>query len=61
MSEDAVINLLKTLPETVLIDIFWKALVEVDVSPLTADEKEEIKRAKEEFEKGETIKWEDLK
>ena len=34
MPEDAVINMLKTLPEDVLIDIFWKTLVESDVSPL---------------------------
>jgi len=39
MSEDAVINMLKTLPEDVLIDIFWKTLVESDVSPLIEEEK----------------------
>ncbi|MBZ4682446.1 MAG: hypothetical protein JG778_1521 [Thermodesulfobacterium sp.] len=61
MPEDAIINLLKTLPEDVLIDIFWKTIVEVDVSPLTAEEKEEIKKAKDEYGKGETIKWENLK
>ena len=52
---------MKTLPEDVLIDIFWKTIVEVDVSPLTAEEKEEIKKAKDEYGKGETIKWKNLK
>jgi hypothetical protein len=61
MPEDAVINMLKTLPEDVLIDIFWKTLVESDVSPLTAEEREEIKKAKEDFAKGETVKWESIK
>lgn len=61
LPQDAIINLLKTLPEDVLIDIFWKAIVEVDVSPLISEEKEEIERAKDEYRKGGTIKWENLK
>lgn len=61
MSEDAVINMLKTLPEDVLIDIFWKTLVESDVSPLIEEERKELEKAKDEFVKGETIKWENLR
>lgn len=61
MPEDAVINMLKTLPEDTLIDIFWKTLVESDVSPLTAEERKEMEKGKDEFEKGETIKWENLR
>ncbi len=61
MPEDALINMLKALPEDTLIEIFWKTLVESDVSPLTDEEKEEIEKGKIEYEKGETIKWSDLK
>ncbi len=61
MPEDVIINMLKTLPEDELVDIFWKTLVESDDSPLTTEEKKEIEEAKIEFEKGETIKWEDLR
>lgn len=61
MPEDVIVAMLKTLPEDILIDIFWKTLVEGDVSPLTKEEKEEIERGKREFEEGKTIRWEDLK
>ncbi len=61
MPEDVVINLLKTLPEEDIIDIFWKTLIESDVSPLTDEEKEEIKKAKKELKEGETLKWENIR
>ncbi len=61
LPEEALINMLKTLPENALVDIFWKTLVRSDVSPLTQEEKEEIKKSREEFKKGETVKWENLR
>lgn len=61
MPEDVVINLLKTLPEEDIIDIFWKTLIESDVSPLTDEEREKSRKAKKEFEKGETVKWENIR
>ena len=61
MPEDALVNMLKALSEDALVEIFWKTLVESDISPLTDEEKEEIRKGKIEYEKGETIKWEDLK
>ena len=61
LPEDVVINLLKTLPEDTLVDIFWKTLVESDVSPLTQEEREAIEQGKSEFNKRETIKWENLR
>ncbi len=61
MPEDVVINLLRTLPEEDIIDIFWKTLVKSDVSPLTEEEKNDIKRAKKELEKGETVSWENIR
>jgi len=59
MPEEALVSMLRTLPEDVLADIFWKTLVESDVSPLTEEEREELEKGKREFEKGETIKWKD--
>lgn len=56
MPEDVVINLLRTLPEEDLIDIFWKAIVQSDVSPLTEEEKNDIRKAKKELKKGKTLK-----
>ena len=61
MPEDVVINLLRTLPEEDLIDIFWKSLVKSDVSPLTEEEKNDIKKAKRELKKGETLSWENIR
>ncbi|AIH04375.1 MULTISPECIES: hypothetical protein [Thermodesulfobacterium] len=55
MPEYTIINLLKTLPEDVLIDIFWKTTVEVDVSLLTAEEKKRLKRLKMNVEKGKQL------
>ncbi len=60
MPEDALVNMLKALPEDALIDIFWKTVVKNDISPLTREEKKEVERGKIEYEKGETIKWKDL-
>ncbi len=60
MPEDVVINLLRTLPEDIT-DIFWKSLVKSDVSPLTEEEKNDIKKAKKELEKGETVSWENIR
>ena len=59
--EEALISMLKTLPEDVLVDIFWKTLVESDVSPLTKEERDELEKGKREFEKGETVKWKNLR
>lgn len=61
MPEATIVALLKTLPEDVLIDIFWKTVVESDVSPLTRAEKKRVETGKKEFIIRETIKWEDLK
>lgn len=61
ISEDSLVNVLKTLPEKNLIEIFWKSLVEIDVSSLTEEEKKAVKKGKEELKKGRTIGWESLK
>ncbi len=61
MPEDALVNMLKALPEDTLVGIFWKTLVESDSDPLTDEEKEDVRKGKIEYEKGETIPWQDLK
>ena len=61
LPEDALIAMLKALPEDVLADVFWKAMVDYDVSPMTDEEKRAVKEAKSEFEKGETLSWKDIK
>jgi hypothetical protein len=61
MPEDALVNMLKTLPEDILIDVFWRTVVEGDIAALTKEEKELISKDKFEHKKGETTKWQDLR
>jgi len=61
MPEEVVVNMLKTLPKKDLINIFWKTIAESDVSPLRDEEREDIKQAKKEFKKRETLKWENIR
>ncbi len=60
MPEDALVNMLKALPEDTLVEIFWKTLVESDSDPLSDEEKEDVRKGKIEYGKGETIPWQDL-
>ena len=59
--QDAIVHMLRGLPEDVLVDIFWRAFTEVDSSPVTSSERTEIEKADEEFQRGETVKWEDIR
>lgn len=61
MSEEVIINMLKALPKKSLINIYWKTIVENDISPLKENEKKDIKQAIKEFKKGETLKWENIR
>lgn len=61
MPEDALVSMLKTLPEDILIDVFWRTVVESDITALTKQEKALIGKGKLEHKKGETIKWKDLR
>jgi len=61
ISEDATVSMLKELREDDLLTIFFKTFVETDSSPLSEEGKKIINEALYEFEKGETIKWKDLK
>jgi hypothetical protein len=49
------------LPEDILIDIFWKTVVESDISPLTRTEKKRVETGKKEFILRETARRKDLK
>ena len=59
--EDTIINMLKMLPKKVLVDIFWKTLVEPDTSPLTLNEKDSIQKGLVEYKMGTTVKWKNIK
>ena len=59
--EYALVNILKSLPENILADIFWKTFVKSDDAPLTKTEKIELTKAKDEYRKHETIKWQDIR
>ena len=59
--EDALVNILKTLPEDELMDVFHKTVVESDTSPLSKIEKAELKSARKELTRKETIRWKDLR
>jgi hypothetical protein len=61
VSKNAIVTILKDLPENVLADIFWKSFVAEDPSPLSEKEKKSITRVKKEFKQGDTIKWQDIK
>ena len=61
LPQDAIVQMLKALPEDALRDIFWKTFTEIDSSPLTEDERVRLSIAEKEFKKGETVNWNDLR
>ncbi|MEK6621164.1 MAG: hypothetical protein AABY74_00380 [Planctomycetota bacterium] len=52
MPEEALVNMLKALPEDALVEIFWRTLVESNVSPLTGEKKEKIREGTIEYKRG---------
>ena len=58
---NSIIEMLKALPEDILMDIVSKVFMESDVSPLTREEGASYKKAVRERERGETISWEKLR
>ncbi|MCL0035647.1 hypothetical protein M1N02_03130 [Thermodesulfovibrionales bacterium] len=61
MPEDVIINMLQSLPEDTLTNLFWKTMVKSDVAPFSQEEIKDIQKGKIEFEKGETISWENIR
>ena len=55
--KNALVDLLRTQPKEVLLEVFEDLLVSWDDSPLSTEESVEIENAKSEFLKNETIKW----
>jgi len=61
ISEETIIAMLRELPESTLMDMFSKILVESDTSPLTDEESASHRAALKEHERGELVSWHDLK
>ena len=59
--EYALVEILKSLPENILADVFWKTFVHSDDAPLTEAEKKDLTKAKDEYKKHQTIKWQDIR
>jgi len=57
ISQDTLLEILKSQPEPILIQLFDQLMVSSDTSPLTDEERVEIENAKKEYYNGETIKW----
>ncbi len=55
--QNSLLDILKYQPESVLIDIFDKLMINSDTSPLTNEERLDIVEAKKEYLNGETIVW----
>ncbi len=59
ISEETIIAMLSELPESMLMDIFSKLLVESDTSPLTDQENASYREALKEHERGKLVIWRD--
>jgi len=61
LKKQNLINFLKSFPEEELEEIFLELLIESEEEPLSEEERERVKVALQEYQKGETVKWEDIK
>jgi hypothetical protein len=61
ISEETLINFLKSLPEESLIDILINVLVENDTTRLTEEEKDRIIKAKDDLKSGDLVDWKDIR
>jgi hypothetical protein len=61
MPQDAIVGMLKALPENALLEIFWKSFAQAEDAPLSKDERSDLAAADAEFERGETVRWDDLR
>ena len=57
ISRQTLLEILKSQPESILIDLFETVMVKADTSPLTKEETKEISEAKAEYYEGKTISW----
>ncbi|HLG33763.1 MAG TPA: hypothetical protein VI757_02700 [Bacteroidia bacterium] len=59
--ENSIIEILKSLPENILSDIFWKTFVHNDTTPLSQEEKKDISKARKEYSRKQSVKWQDIR
>ena len=59
--EEAIIHLLRGLTEEQLSSVFWKTVVEFNTGSLSKEEKTSVEKAKQEYQEGETVRWQDIK
>ncbi|MEO5571291.1 MAG: hypothetical protein ABIT08_00410 [Bacteroidia bacterium] len=59
--ENSIIEMLKSLPENTLADIFWKTFVHSDATPLSKEEKKDILKARAEHNRKQTVKWQNIR
>jgi hypothetical protein len=59
--QEFIVGMLKALPENVLKEIFWKSFADSENAPLCVEERSDLAVADEEFVKGETVRWDDLR
>ena len=59
--QEFIVGMLKALPENVLKEVFWKAFADSQNAPLNVEERVDLAAADEEFMKGETVRWDDLR
>ena len=60
ISEETIIAMLREVPESTLMDMFSKMLVESDTSPLTDEENASYREALKEHERGELVSCHDV-
>lgn len=61
MPEDAIVSMLKSIPKKELLDIFLRTVAESDVSPLSAEERVDLRKSRKELKEGKTVRWADLR
>jgi len=57
LPQNAIIDLLKELPEDALRSIFWEVFTDFEDSALDDEERNDLRLANDDWEKGETIEW----
>ncbi len=58
---ETLVAMLKALPEDTLADILWRVLVDYETGPLSSEERKAVEEARSEFEKGESVSWENIR
>lgn len=61
LPQNAIIGLLKELPEDALRSIFWEVFTNVEDHALDDEERNDLRLANDDWSKGETIEWDTLR